>query len=102
MFDIGFAELVLLMLVGLLVLGPERLPKVAREAGLYMRKARRAWNQMRYSIERELDAKEIREALEATHDETKSAVDDLQQQLNPESSVPNSETGNKDESSDTG
>jgi sec-independent protein translocase protein TatB len=41
MFDIGFAELVLLMLIGLLVLGPEKLPRVARDAGLYLRNGTR-------------------------------------------------------------
>ncbi len=90
MFDIGFAELVLLMLVGLLVLGPEKLPRVARDAGLYIRKARRAWNQMRHSIEQELDAAEMRRVLEETQESTQAAVDDLKQSINPEFSVPNS------------
>ena len=93
MFDIGFAELVLLMLVGLLVLGPEKLPRVARDAGLYLRKARRAWNQMRHSIEQELDATEMRRALEETQESAQAAVDELKQAVNPESSVPNTAEG---------
>ena len=96
MFDIGFAELVLLMLVGLLVLGPEKLPRVARDAGLYLRKARRAWNQMRHSIEQELDASEMRRALEETQESAQSAIDDLKQSVMPESSIPN--TGKEDKS----
>jgi len=93
MFDIGFAELVLLMLVGLLVLGPEKLPRVARDAGLYLRKARRAWNQMRHSIEQELDATEMRRALEQTQESAQAAVDELKQSINPESSVANDDEG---------
>ncbi len=95
MFDIGFAELVLLMLVGLLVLGPEKLPRVARDAGLYLRKARRAWNQMRHSIEQELDASEMRRALEETQESAQTAVDELKQSIIPESSIPT--TGEADE-----
>ena len=95
MFDIGFAELVLLMLVGLLVLGPEKLPRVARDAGLYLRKARRAWNQMRHSIEQELDASEMRRALEETQESAQSAIDDLKKSVMPEASIPN--TGKEDE-----
>jgi sec-independent protein translocase protein TatB len=97
MFDIGFAELVLLMLVGLLVLGPEKLPRVARDAGLYLRKARRAWNQMRHSIEQELDASEMRRALEETQESAQTAVDELKQSINPESSISStSETDKED------
>ena len=97
MFDIGFAELVLLMLVGLLVLGPEKLPRVARDAGLYLRKARRAWNQMRHSIEQELDASEMRKALEETQESAQTAVDELKQSINPESSISStSETDKED------
>ena len=40
MFDVGFSELVLIALVALVVLGPERLPKAARLAGLWVRRAR--------------------------------------------------------------
>ncbi len=96
MFDIGFAELVLLMLVGLLVLGPERLPRVARDIGLYMRKARRAWNQMRLSIERELDASEMRSALEETREQARSVVDDIKQQTDLNPTPPTAEKADQD------
>ena len=43
MFDIGFSELLVIAVVALLVLGPERLPKAARYAGLWVRKARGHW-----------------------------------------------------------
>lgn len=63
MFDIGFTELTLLALVGLLVLGPERLPAVARVIGGYLRKARRTWSAVRAEIESEFQAEEIRRAV---------------------------------------
>lgn len=54
MFDVGFAELFLLALIGLLVLGPERLPGVARTIGGFVRKARASWISLRNTIESEL------------------------------------------------
>ncbi len=63
MFDIGFTELTLLAVIGLLVLGPERLPAVARVVGGYLRKARRTWATVRAEIETELQAEEIRRSV---------------------------------------
>ena len=51
MFDVGFTEILLLSLVGLLVLGPERLPRVARTLGGMARKARGSWLNLKRSIE---------------------------------------------------
>ena len=47
MFDIGFSELLLIAVVALVVLGPERLPKAARFAGLWVRRARAQWYSVR-------------------------------------------------------
>ena len=55
MFDVGLSEVLILALIGLLVLGPERLPKVARQVGQYTRKARQAWHKMRNELEKEID-----------------------------------------------
>lgn len=84
MFDIGFAELALLMLIGLLVLGPERLPRVARTLGLYLRKARNAWGNVKQSVEAELDAEELRKALSQVKDEVKSTGESLKNTLTTE------------------
>ena len=54
MFDVGFAEIFLLALIGLIVLGPEKLPGVARTVGGLVRKARTSWYSLRRSIEAEL------------------------------------------------
>ncbi len=82
MFDIGFTELTLLAVIGLLVLGPERLPAVARVVGGYLRKARRTWATVRAEIEAELSAEEIRrsvgkplEELEALRESARQRID---------------------------
>ena len=64
MFDIGFLELVLISIVGLLVLGPERLPVAIRTVGLYVGKLRRSFNSVRADIEQELKNDEIRRSLQ--------------------------------------
>ncbi|HCV38036.1 Sec-independent protein translocase protein TatB [Pseudomonas vlassakiae] len=55
MFDIGFSELLLVGIVALLVLGPERLPVAARTLGRGLGQARRAMNGLRAQMEREID-----------------------------------------------
>jgi sec-independent protein translocase protein TatB len=72
MFDVGFAELFLLALIGLLVLGPERLPKAAKTLGGLVRKARTSWYALRRSIESELAAADVSEPLKSAGQELKS------------------------------
>jgi sec-independent protein translocase protein TatB len=63
MFDIGFSEIALIAVVALLVLGPERLPKVARTAGALLRRARSSWQNVRSEIERELAAEDLKKTM---------------------------------------
>jgi sec-independent protein translocase protein TatB len=84
MFDVGFAELLLLSLVGLLVLGPERLPRVARTLGGMARKARSSWLSLKRSIEAEMRAEELKEPLRHFEKELKSTVDDVKSSVNPD------------------
>jgi sec-independent protein translocase protein TatB len=63
MFDIGALELILIGVVALLVVGPERLPKLARTAGLWAGKARRAFLAVKDEIDREIKAEELKEIL---------------------------------------
>ncbi|SMF96919.1 sec-independent protein translocase protein TatB [Methylomagnum ishizawai] len=63
MFDIGFSELVLVGVVALLVFGPERLPRVAREAGLWIRKARSMVASVKSEIDHELQLQELQQTL---------------------------------------
>jgi sec-independent protein translocase protein TatB len=83
MFDVGFAELLLLSLVGLLVLGPERLPKVARTLGGMARKARGSWLSLKRSIEAEMRAEELKEPLRHFEKELKSTVDEVKSGVSP-------------------
>ena len=77
MFDVGFAEIFLLALIGLLVLGPERLPGVARTVGGFVRKARASWISLRNTIESELADAEISASIKQAHDGLKSAAKTL-------------------------
>lgn len=63
MFDVGFSELLLVGLVALLVLGPERLPVAARTAGLWIGRLKRSFGAIKAEVEREIGADEIRRQL---------------------------------------
>lgn len=60
MFDIGFWEMALIGVVALLVIGPERLPRVARTAGLWIGKGRRFLASVKGEVDRELKAEELK------------------------------------------
>lgn len=84
MFDLGFGELLMIALVALVVLGPERLPKAARFAGLWVRRARAQWYSVRSELERELAAEELKRNLDSVRtsatgfeQQARSAVTDL-------------------------
>jgi len=62
-FDIGFSELLLIAVVGLLVLGPERLPTAVRTTSLWIGRLRRQFTEIRAEVEREIGADEIRAQL---------------------------------------
>jgi len=63
MFDIGFSELMLVGIMALIILGPERLPKAARTVGLLVGKVRRTMSGIQQEIEQEVRNQEIREKL---------------------------------------
>ena len=60
MFDIGFSELMVIGVVALIVIGPERLPRVARTAGLLLGRAQRYVNDVKADINREIELDELR------------------------------------------
>ena len=64
MFDVGFWELALIGMVLLLVVGPERLPKLARTAGLWIGRGRRMLSSVKVEIDREIKAQELKEILD--------------------------------------
>jgi sec-independent protein translocase protein TatB len=88
MIEIGLGKLVLLALVALIVLGPEKLPGAARTAGALLRRVRNGWDGVRAEVERELQIEELKRAAreaairaEAVQAEVKSVVDDVRAPL---------------------
>lgn len=77
MFDIGFSELLVIAVVALIVLGPERLPKAARFAGLWVRRARAQWYSVKDELERELASEELKRNLKDAQD----ALRDTEQRI---------------------
>jgi sec-independent protein translocase protein TatB len=62
-FDIGFLELMVVGILGLLILGPERLPKAARTVGLFIGKIRRTMSNIQDDLERQVRTDELQEKL---------------------------------------
>ena len=77
MFDVGFWEILLILILALLVIGPERLPGAARKAGFFIGKARRYIEGVRSEVESELDVSEFKRML---HNQ-EVQINELQQQL---------------------
>ncbi len=86
MIEISFGKLVLLALVALIVLGPEKLPGAARTAGALLRRVRNGWDSVRAEVERELEVEEIKRAAreaaaqaEAAQNEFKDSVQQVRE-----------------------
>ncbi|MEI6145170.1 MAG: Sec-independent protein translocase protein TatB [Methylococcales bacterium] len=92
MFEVGFSELVMVALVSLIVIGPERLPKVARLAGFWIGKARNIAATFKEEIKQELHTEELRQIfneqaqlhdLHAALNETNDAYDAIKSSVTP-------------------
>lgn len=88
MIEISLGKLVLLALIALIVLGPEKLPGAARTAGALLRRVRNGWDNVRAEVERELEIEQIkrtaREAAaraEAAQDEMKEGLQQVREPL---------------------
>lgn len=80
MFDVGFSELLMVGLIALLVIGPERLPKAARIAGFWLGKTRAAIANVKAEIKQELQAEEMRQLMQqqqALEDEFRQLADEV-------------------------
>jgi sec-independent protein translocase protein TatB len=79
MFDIGFPELVLIAVVALLVIGPERLPEALRTLGLWLGRMRRSFAAVKTEIEKEIGMDDVRRQLhnEAIMEEMKRIEGDV-------------------------
>lgn len=115
MFDIGFTELLLVGLVALIVIGPERLPTAARTVGLLLGRVKRGISSIKEEVEREIGADEIklqlrneeilakeRKLLEDTLKQASNIGTDFEKELRETTSILNSpaasETGQKSSS----
>lgn len=81
MFDVGFNEILIIAVVALLVLGPERLPKAARLTGLWVRKARAQWVAVKAELERELAAEELQRNLKSPLSDLPSELEALEKDI---------------------
>jgi sec-independent protein translocase protein TatB len=77
MFDVGFWEIVFILVLALVIIGPERLPGAARQLGFFVGKARRYIEGVRSEVESELDIGEFKRML---HNQ-EVQINELQQQL---------------------
>ena len=82
MFDIGFAELLIIGVVGLLVIGPERLPGTIRTVSVWVNKFRRSFNDIRDEVRQELHNDEVMQELKKTGEKLKEDVANASDQLN--------------------
>ena len=76
MFDIGFLEIVIIASIALVVLGPERLPRAARTAGLWVGRARRMVADVKSDIDREIRESELAD-MRKLGEEVNSIKDDV-------------------------
>ena len=83
MFDVGFWELAIIAVIALLVIGPERLPKAARTAGLWVGRARRMVTDVKADIDREIREGDLAELKKAGEElkKTQSVVESAGAQI---------------------
>lgn len=81
MFDIGFAELVIIAVVGLLVIGPERLPGAIRTGSAWLNRFKRGFNDIKREVQQELHNDAVMEELRKAGENLKSDADDLEQDI---------------------
>lgn len=84
MFDIGFFELVVLAVVGLLVLGPQRLPQAIRTLGLYVGRIRKMVSGIQQEVNEQLQLEEMRERLAEHEKKVRSGLLDVEKELTTE------------------
>jgi sec-independent protein translocase protein TatB len=79
MLDVGFSEIIVIAVVALVVVGPERLPTVARTAGALLGRARRYVDDVKGEVQRQMDLEELRRFESGVQDAAKSLQDSVHQ-----------------------
>ncbi len=78
MFDIGSTEFLFIVIIAIIVLGPDKLPEALKTAGRLIGKAKRMWRDATADIRRELELEEMKEEMQKYKEELKK----LQEQVN--------------------
>lgn len=87
MFDIGFSELMVIGVVALLVIGPEKLPKVARTLGHLLGRAQRYVNDVKSDINREIQLDELKKLQSQVTDSARALEDSVRKEYESARSV---------------
>ena len=88
MFDIGFAELVVVAVVGLLVIGPERLPGAIRTGSAWLNRFRRGFNDIKREIQQELHNDAVMQDLRKTGEQLQQQAETLGRSIEQDTSSP--------------
>jgi sec-independent protein translocase protein TatB len=81
MFDIGFAELLIIAVISLLVIGPERLPGAIRTGAQWLNKLKRGFNDVKHEVQQELHNDAVLQDLRKTGEELQSQASNVQQDI---------------------
>lgn len=81
MFDIGFSELMVIAVVALVVIGPERLPSVARSLGAMLGRAQRYFNSVKAEVNREFQLEELKRIQQETYDRVMAMETEVKTEL---------------------
>jgi sec-independent protein translocase protein TatB len=82
MFDLGFSEMLVIGLVALVVIGPERLPKVARTVGTMLGRMQRYVNDVKAEVEREMHLEELRKLQTNVEEQARSFEQTVRSEVN--------------------
>ena len=98
MFDIGFTELLLIFVVTLLVVGPDKLPGVAQKMGRFFGHIKRTFNQVKHDVEQELEIEAVKAKLKenAMAEEARQLADEMSKTIDLEPQPKQKEDKDKD------
>jgi sec-independent protein translocase protein TatB len=87
MFDISFAELVVVGIVALIIIGPEKLPAVARTAGYFIGRARRYVERVKHELREEVELDSLRKLRDSVHETVDSFENSVRTEINEISKI---------------
>ena len=96
MFDFGFWEIAIIGVITLIVVGPERLPALARKAGVIMGKLNKFLNKIKADINEELKTEELKDQL--SMDNEKSIISDISNEAKSSANLFNQNDAQQDDS----